>query len=332
MLIAVNYHYVRPSGESSGGIYPVSVAAFESQLRSLAESVDFISGADLIAAVRGERSLPPNACIVTFDDGLAEQYEYAAPVLDRLRIPAVFFCCSLPLGGRALTVHKTHWLQSTRTAAAFEEGLLAASSTLGIALPFERVDEATAAEQYQYDAPRTRTVKYLLNHVLPFDTYEALVGELFRQECDEREFCRTLYMSRARIADLAGRHTIGSHAHSHRPLAIAAPDTAQQEFATSRDALASVTGLSISLLSYPYGGTTAVSREMADAAARCGYEAAFTMERAVNNDVTDPLLLARFSASDVPGGTRALVSWQDARCVVASPATAGRRWFVHETL
>jgi peptidoglycan/xylan/chitin deacetylase (PgdA/CDA1 family) len=54
--------------------------------------------AAVLAAQRGEQALPPRALLVTFDDGWADTEEYALPVLQRRRCPAVVFVVSSAVG------------------------------------------------------------------------------------------------------------------------------------------------------------------------------------------------------------------------------------------
>jgi hypothetical protein len=62
MLIAVNYHYVRPSfDEPYPGIHGVTPAQLDSQLRQLGEAGEFVSGEDVRRAVLGPTELPARA-------------------------------------------------------------------------------------------------------------------------------------------------------------------------------------------------------------------------------------------------------------------------------
>src|SRR5262249_348286 len=46
---------------------------------------------DLAAFVRGERAMPRRCVAVTFDDGFADNFEIAAPILNRAGIKAAFY-------------------------------------------------------------------------------------------------------------------------------------------------------------------------------------------------------------------------------------------------
>ena len=58
--------------------------------------------------------------------------------------------------------------------------------------------------------------------------------------------------------------------------------------------------------------------------------AAFTMERALNRTLAEPLLLARLDANDVPGGKRPLIELVGDEPVVLEGATASRARYFDE--
>ncbi|SNR52551.1 polysaccharide deacetylase family protein [Blastococcus mobilis] len=62
--------------------FNVSVEAFAEQLAAMrAAGMNPITAAELAAARRGERELPPNAVMITFDDGRTDAFVWADPVL-----------------------------------------------------------------------------------------------------------------------------------------------------------------------------------------------------------------------------------------------------------
>ena len=68
-----------------------SEASFERELDTFLQHYHPISVEDLIDHVYEERPLLKNSFLLTFDDGLREFKEVAAPILNRKGIPAICF-------------------------------------------------------------------------------------------------------------------------------------------------------------------------------------------------------------------------------------------------
>ena len=79
-------------------------------------------------------------------------------------------------------------------------------------------------------------------------------------------------------------------------------DVVQEQIQLAATYLKRWTGELPFVLSYPYGSIEACSLEAGRIARESGIEFAFTMERATNADLRQPMFLSRFSSSDVPGG------------------------------
>ena len=161
MLLAVNFHYIQPEGRYPyPGIYSTPVDQLDDQLLKLSRHFELISGDDLVRAVDGGMGLPERACIITFDDGLKEQYIEAAPVLERHGVSGIFFICTQPFTeGAALTVHKMHRLRATRPPEQFLTELLEIAETIGLSLNVDQVDDDAANQQYIYDDLATKRIK-----------------------------------------------------------------------------------------------------------------------------------------------------------------------------
>lgn len=306
MLIAVNYHYIRPSFDTPHpGIHGATVAEFERQLLALSRQAQFV-GPDLVqAAVRGESRLPSRSVLVTFDDGLREQYDHALPVLRRLGIPALFFVNTGPiLDGTVSSVHKLHLCRATVPPQEF----VALLRRHAQGRPLERYlapVTAAAVAQYRYDTPETAQLKYALNFLLPRADREALIAACFAEVFPDQEsaLSRTLYMDVDQLRGLTALGSIGSHGHEHLPLGLLPIREAKGTLAASSFWLNAWTGREPCALSYPYGSRDACSDAVATAAGELGIDFAFTMERAGNRDLAAPRLLARYSASDLPTGS-----------------------------
>jgi peptidoglycan/xylan/chitin deacetylase (PgdA/CDA1 family) len=71
-----------------------NIAQFKRDLDVLLKYFRPVSLQDFLACRRGEKKLPRNSFLLTFDDGLRECHEIAGPILKQKGIPATFFLCS----------------------------------------------------------------------------------------------------------------------------------------------------------------------------------------------------------------------------------------------
>jgi peptidoglycan/xylan/chitin deacetylase (PgdA/CDA1 family) len=69
----------------------VTEAAFAAQQRFLAARYHVIGLEELLAHTRSGKALPPNAVLLTFDDGYRDNLELAKPILDKYGHPATVF-------------------------------------------------------------------------------------------------------------------------------------------------------------------------------------------------------------------------------------------------
>jgi peptidoglycan/xylan/chitin deacetylase (PgdA/CDA1 family) len=304
-LVVVNFHYVRPRfDEPYPGIHGITPAQLDAQLCLLGDAGTFVRAAHVRDAACGRRALPDRAVLVTFDDGLREQFENALPVLDRLAIPALFFVNTAPILNRAVSaVHRIHILRAYISPRRFVEMLHAHAERRGVSLAVGP-DDAKATAQYRYDSPDVARLKFLLNFQLDPRERDALVADCFAERfgSDERALSQRLYMDVGQLRALARRGMLGTHGHEHLPLGMLDADTLRGCVRDSVHALRSWTGEGPFALSYPYGSLPACSRSAGEIAAEEGIELAFTMERAANFGFERPMHLARFDCNDVPGG------------------------------
>jgi peptidoglycan/xylan/chitin deacetylase (PgdA/CDA1 family) len=320
MLIAVNYHYIRPSFDSPHpAIFGVTPAEFESQLQ-LFGSIGAFASADDVRAALNQDGLEERTFVITFDDGLREQYNHAWPILRRLGIPALFFINTAPIAGeKILTVHQIHLLRSHLSCEEFLNLLQTFARELAIDLDGS-VDSETIQAQYQYDSLEAGRLKYLLNFQLEWRDRERLIDRCFQHVFPGREsqMSRELYMSVAQIRELAAFHCIGSHTHEHLPVGLLPEDKAAEQIVLASSHLREWTGYPPFALSYPFGSREACAPRLTRHARQAGIEFAFTMERAGNTSLAHPFHLARLSTNDAPGGANS--RWTAGSLFQAIPA------------
>lgn len=309
MLLAVAYHYVVERAPSHPrAIFPITTEALRRQVELLAGSFELISRDELLAAVEGTGSLPERACVLTFDDGLRSQFEFAMPVLEQLKVPAIFFVPGSALtGGRVLSVHKVHALRERLGDGELTARLRDELLRREIVPPDVSAEEGGA--RYRYDSAETARMKLLLNTALPRSVRAPVVDALFEREFpDEQAFAAELYMDASHVAELEhGHHAVGAHSYDHEALALMSRDELDRDIQRVSTVLTDLTGAPPRAFSYPYGTGDAVSTAAAERLRAAGYSAAFTMERTVNGTLEEPLQLGRLDTNDAPGGKRPLL-------------------------
>lgn len=93
MVVVLTWHDVEPKG-----VYDtISLANFTAEMATLARDHFHPIAPSLLAPfLAGRRAVPPNAVLLTFDNGTEGVYRYAFPVLRRYRYPFLLF----PIFGR----------------------------------------------------------------------------------------------------------------------------------------------------------------------------------------------------------------------------------------
>ena len=93
------YHRVAPEGAGHMSRYRIAPAAFEEQLQYLRDSGYYsISLQEWLTAMLARHPLPGKAIILTFDDGYADFYDYAWPLLKKYGFSATVFLVSDCIG------------------------------------------------------------------------------------------------------------------------------------------------------------------------------------------------------------------------------------------
>lgn len=320
MLTAVNFHYIRERFDMPyPGIHGVTPKEFENQIDLLAQAFVFVSGTDISNAILGRTKLPCNALVVTFDDGLREQYDLAWPILQRKGIPVIFYVSTAPIAEqRVCDVHQLHMIRSQIPSADMVEDFKRFVSQRGIIVP-ENV-ENLAKKQYLYDDAKTAVLKYMLNFVLTEDDRQIFINNWFSTLFpEEKKVASALYMDETIIAELGQHNCIGCHSHNHKPLGRMSRSQVENEIERSLAYLKTWGVREVQGVSYPYGGRTACSEVVAKVAREYGISFGFTMERARNYNLNFTMFLARLSNSDLPGGNAPL--WTIEQLPDALPST-----------
>jgi len=232
-------------------------------------------------------TLPIRSACVTFDDGYADNFAVALPILRRRRVPATFFLATGFIDGGRMwndSVIETIRRAQGDTLDARCVGLGTLSiSTIG--LRRQAIERLLAALKYLPLEERQRRAEELgaeTARSLPFDLM--MTAEQVRHLC-------------------ASDMEIGAHTVTHPILTQLNSERANSEIRDSKRRLEAITGNSVTLFAYPNGKPGRDYRQAhVGMVKRLGFEAAVTTAWGVAHAASDPFQLPRFTPWDrTPG-------------------------------
>lgn len=103
-LYVVNYHSLADADNDpyiNKNVYR-SVDEFEKDLQFYRDNFNIIGCIELLDLIAGEKPIPKDSLIITFDDGLRVNYDLQVPILKKHNVTATFFLCSAFLDNRDL--------------------------------------------------------------------------------------------------------------------------------------------------------------------------------------------------------------------------------------
>jgi len=304
----VMYHYVRDFARTR---YPrikgLDVQGFRRQLDHLGAHHTIVTMQDVIAATDGAEELPPDAALLTFDDGYAEHFERVFPILHERGLQGSFFPPVEPVrDGVLLDVNRIHFiLASTESAEVLASAIDAAVDEARGEFELRSVSDYRAewAEPNRFDDAETVYVKRMLQTALPPVLRERIARALFDRfvTVDESAFASELYLSldQARLMVSCGMY-FGSHGRSHRWLNRVEPSTQVDEVDGSLRFLSDI-GMPVDeqwVMCYPYGGW---NDSLLEVLRQRECSLGLTTEVATADlDIHDKLRLPRYDTNDFP--------------------------------
>jgi peptidoglycan/xylan/chitin deacetylase (PgdA/CDA1 family) len=306
-LTVVMYHYIRPLERTRfPEIKGLTVEKFRGQLAHIKSRYDVITMETAIAVAAGEERLPPDACLLTFDDGYLDHYAYAFPLLMEAGLTGAFYPPrSTALGRRVLDVNKVHFILAAvpdKEALARDMETLMEGARDRYAFPSRDALHAEYAKPNRWDTATVIYIKRLLQHALPDALRAEITQSLFSRHvaADETAFAEELYMSveQMRVMHGCGMH-FGGHGDDHHWLSRRTAEAQSAEIDGAADLLDRI-GMAADqrTFCYPYGDYSDVT---IDLLAAKSWRLAFTsVPGAAELTGGKPFQLPRLDTNDLP--------------------------------
>ena len=274
-----------------GYTYPIAVSPerFRQHMAHLKQHYQPLPLGELADALGGG-SIPRRAVAITFDDGYADNYLNALPILSDLGVPATVFVSS-----GYIDDDREYWWDDL-------ERILLSSHTVP-----RRLELAIQGQRYSWasdSTERRRSLRKELHRVI-----KPLVPEEREQILDvlanwagrgrsARPEHRSL--TRDELRHLASNPLveIGGHTVDHPQLAAIPLEKQYREISEGRDELERIIGKRIKTFSYPYGGSGDFTAETTDLVRQAGFMAACSTRAALATTASDLFRLPRYWVGD----------------------------------
>ena len=280
-LTAFIFHRVLPEPDPLFPDEP-DAARFEAQMHWITTWFNVLPLPEAIDRLRAQ-SLPARAAAITFDDGYADNYTVALPILKRFRLPATFFIATGFLNGGRMFNDTV--IEALRHANGQELEL----SSVGLG----RYSIATLeARRAAIDSIIGR-----LKYLEPGHRSEVANAVVKAAGVEPRS---DLMLDTARLRALAGAGmTLGAHTVNHPILARVGEKKALEEMSASKERLESLTGERVTLFAYPNGKPgTDYTQVHVGLARRTGFTAACSTGWGVAKSGCDLFQIPRFTPWD----------------------------------
>lgn len=262
-LYIAMYHYTRDLKHSR---YPeikgLDKELFKNQIEFMKNSFNVVTMEQVLENIQGEgmHGLPENALLLTFDDGYADNYTVAYPILEEYGLQGSFFILGKTFAThQLLDVNKIHYILASADIYKLVDDLKKQMDYYrGSEYQYASTDELfhDYAVANRFDIKETIFVKRMLQTVLPEKLRNTISSNLFEKYVGvtEEQLAYELYMTEEQIRTIK-RHGmfIGIHGYDHYWLGNLPEDKMKQDILMALDTLDEFIDRKQWVMNYPYG-------------------------------------------------------------------------------
>ena len=252
-------------------------AMFAARMAHIARHYQVLTVEDLAQRLQEGRA-PHNALAITFDDGYRDNLTHAAPILNRLGLPATIFLVT-----GYIDTPRTLWFD--RLAMAFKSSParrveLFDGRVLALTTEAERLTALSAARA--------------LLKLVPEDERAASLEQLIQALRPAPERPKRLMLGWDEVTALRGLgFSIGAHTVTHPIMSRLTPSQVRDEVYGSKAAIEEAVGAPVRAFAYPNGKPADYNEAVTEVVREAGFTCAVTTNRGLNDADTPVLELRR---------------------------------------
>jgi peptidoglycan/xylan/chitin deacetylase (PgdA/CDA1 family) len=261
----ISYHNVLPVSEFLPyDTYNVDVTAavFDKQLT-------FLKKHFRVLPIQELENPKAQGVFLTVDDGMLNNYEILAPILEQHELTALFAICPALIDGEIPHIWRDHLFLLLHRAQGQE-----------VYLPINQYQQPfkVTADSGSLNSLTRQLKKYV------YENQVADIYGLVREICEKNDWTygaisydplRYQFMNWAQIQDVTKQgHRVASHTMSHRVLKFLPEDEKRFELLESKKRLESQLQLPVDILVYPYGSMAEIDNGTVSASQEAGYKMA----------------------------------------------------------
>lgn len=289
----------------------VSPVHFEQHLQMLHRNWYVMPLTELVENLL-QHKLKKNSIAITFDDGYADNFLVARPLLEKYQLPATFFISSGSIG-----TEQEFWWDELEHLLLFSETL---PQSIALQIGETWIEQDLGEERELSNKIRQQHSSWKAYVNTPPTLRSALYLKIWKQlrplshqaqqEClhklktwsgmtrSTRSHYQSMTLEQLQALGQSHLFHLGAHTASHLDLACHDVSVQSQEFQKNKAFLEKISGNTVELLAYPYGSYTS---DTVSVASEAGFVAAVTTNAIPVKSSTDRLLLGRFLVDDWDG-------------------------------
>jgi peptidoglycan/xylan/chitin deacetylase (PgdA/CDA1 family) len=239
----------------------VAPAHFAEQLQWLAANRTLLRLAEFAVRHR-DGTLPADAIALTFDDGYACAAETAAPMLERIGLPATIF-----IPAALIERGKPFWWDELKSLALDHDIGVVTVEGAPVSLGARCADDCHWRPGAKPGTPRQAAFHRIWNSLRekPPAEIDAAMSDIRRESSGEHDDIRPMSPTQVRETASA-RVEFGSHALAHPWLSSLTPGEKKREIGDSVERCEQLSGTRPATFAYPYGDFDAYSERMVEEA------------------------------------------------------------------